>query len=222
MMLDSRHWFGPKTAPYPIRHTPLKRIFDFTFSLAVVVFGAPIFLLIALLIKITSHGPAFFAHERIGRGGARFACYKFRTMYPDAEERLKDIIKHDPKLREEWMTTYKLKNDPRVTWIGKFLRKTSLDELPQFWNVLKGDLSVVGPRPVTEEELHQEVGLHAAKFLTIRPGITGPWQVSGRNDTSYHERICFDIHYIRHRSFLWDLYLILLTIPAMVTARGAY
>jgi len=221
-MIDSRHWFGPETAPYPIRHTPLKRIFDVIFSLAVIVFGAPLFLLIALLVKLTSRGPAFFSHERIGRGGAHFSCYKFRTMHPNAEERLKDILKHDPELRQEWMTNYKLKNDPRVTWIGKFLRKTSLDELPQFWNVLKGDLSVVGPRPVTEEELNQEVGLHAAKFLTIRPGITGPWQVSGRSDTSYHDRICFDIHYIRHRSFLWDLYLILLTIPAMITTRGAY
>jgi len=221
-MIDSRHWFGPETAPYQVRHTPLKRIFDVAFSSAVIFFGAPVFLVIALLVKLTSRGPVIFAHERIGRGGARFLCYKFRTMHPDAEERLQEILKDNPKLREEWMTAYKLKNDPRVTWIGQFLRKTSLDELPQFWNVLKGDLSVVGPRPVTEEELTQEVGPHAARFLAIRPGITGPWQVSGRSDTSYHDRICFDIHYIRHRSFLWDLYLILLTIPAMITTRGAY
>ena len=221
-MIHSRHWFSPNTAPYPIRHTPLKRIFDLAFSSAVMVLGAPIFLLIAFLVKFTSRGPAFFAHERIGRGGKRFRCYKFRTMHPDAEKRLQDILNSDPNLRLEWNTHYKLKHDPRITWIGKFLRKTSLDELPQFLNVLKGDLSVVGPRPVTEEELHQEVGPHASRFLAIRPGITGPWQVSGRNDTTYHQRICFDIHYIRHRSFLWDLYLILRTIPAMISTRGAY
>ena len=221
-MIDTRHWFSPNTAPYPVRHIPLKRLFDLAFSMTVMVLGAPIFFLIALIVKLTSDGPAFFAHERIGRGGNRFPCYKFRTMHPDAEERLQHLLETNPSLRHEWETTYKLKNDPRVTWIGKFLRKTSLDELPQFWNVLRGDLSVVGPRPVTENELHQEIGPHAARFLTIRPGLTGPWQVSGRNDTSYHDRIRFDIHYIRHRSFTWDLYLILLTIPAMISTRGAY
>jgi len=218
----TRLWQGPNTAPYPIRHTPLKRLFDLAFSLIILVLGAPLFLLIALLVKLTSQGPAIFAHERIGRGGRRFRCYKFRTMHPNAEERLTQILENNPDMAREWESHYKLKNDPRVTWIGKFLRKTSLDELPQFWNVLMGDLSVVGPRPVTENELKQEIGPHARRFLTIRPGLTGPWQVSGRNDTSYHQRICFDIYYIRHRSFLWDLYLILLTIPAMITTRGAY
>lgn len=209
-------------APAQIRHIPVKRIFDILFSLIVLVLGSPIFILLALLVKATSRGPAFFVHERIGRGGCRFQCYKFRTMHPNAEERLQDILHSNPQFASEWNTHYKLKNDPRVTWLGSFLRKTSLDELPQFWNVLKGDLSVVGPRPVTESELKNELGPYATRFLSIRPGLTGPWQVSGRNNVSFAQRIRFDIHYIRHQSFTWDLYLILLTIPAMITTRGAY
>ncbi|NGX58739.1 MAG: Undecaprenyl phosphate N,N'-diacetylbacillosamine 1-phosphate transferase [Chlamydiae bacterium] len=207
---------------YPVRHIPIKRIFDLLFSLTMMILGSPLFLLLAVLVKVTSRGAIIFGHERVGRGGCRFVCYKFRTMHPDAEQRLQQILNSDPKLKEEWKTHYKLKRDPRITWVGKFLRKTSLDELPQFWNVLKGDLSVVGPRPVTENELKNELGPYAARFLTIRPGLTGPWQVSGRNNTSYTQRIRFDIYYIRHRSFTWDLYLILLTIPAIISARGAY
>ncbi len=221
-MENSAHLHNLKTAPGQIRHLPLKRIFDIAFSVAVLALGAPVFLLIAFLVRLSSPGPIMFSHERIGRGGKRFRCLKFRTMYPDAENRLHDLLKDNPHLKEEWQRCRKLKNDPRVTTIGRFLRQTSLDELPQFLNVLKGDLSVVGPRPVTEEELIREFGPHANRFLTVRPGLTGPWQVSGRSDTTYQKRVRFDIHYIRHRSFFWDLYLIFRTIPAMISARGAY
>ncbi len=206
----------------PIRHIPIKRIFDICFSLLVMTCGFPVFLVIALLVKITSKGPVIFSHERIGRGGRRFLCFKFRTMHANAETRLKKMLASNPRLREEWNKNYKLKKDPRITPIGSFLRKTSLDELPQFWNVLIGDLSVVGPRPVTEEEVKKELGPYAARFLTIRPGLTGPWQVSGRSDTGYYKRIRLDMHYIRYQSFLWDLSLILRTVPAMLTTRGAY
>ncbi len=212
----------PNIVNNPIRHIPIKRIFDICFSTLVLTLGLPIYLLLALAVKITSKGPVFFRHERIGRGGRRFLCYKFRTMHPDAETRLRELLDSDPQLRKEWQTHYKLKKDPRITPIGSFLRKTSLDEFPQFWNVLIGDLSVVGPRPVTEEELKKKLGPYAARFLTIRPGLTGPWQVSGRSETNFCKRIRLDMHYIRYQSFLWDLSLILRTVPAMLSTRGAY
>ncbi len=212
----------PNIVNNPIRHIPIKRIFDICFSAVVLTLGLPVYLLLALAVKITSKGPVFFRHERIGRGGRRFLCYKFRTMHPDAEKRLSGLLASDPRLRKEWETHYKLKKDPRITPIGSFLRKTSLDELPQFWNVFIGDLSVVGPRPVTEEELKKKVGPYAARFLTIRPGLTGPWQVSGRSETNFCKRIRLDMHYIRYQSFLWDLTLILRTVPAMLSTRGAY
>ena len=143
-------------------------------------------------------------------------------MYRDADKRLKEILEADPELQDEWNKTYKLKKDPRITLIGRLLRRTSLDELPQFWNVLKGDLSVVGPRPVVQEEINQHFGVKAYKILSIRPGITGIWQVSGRNDTSYETRIKMDEQYVDKHSLLLDLKLVLMTIPCMISSRGAY
>jgi undecaprenyl-phosphate galactose phosphotransferase len=195
-----------------VRHLPIKRVFDLVFSLFVLVACFPFFLGVALLVKCFSKGPIFYSQERIGRGGVPFACYKFRTMNVGA----------DQELPPEWKIERKLKRDPRITKIGHFLRKTSLDELPQFWNVVKGDLSVVGPRPVTREEIVEEYGPYASRLLTIRPGITGPWQVSGRSDSTYRERIRLDMQYIRHPSLLKDLLYIVKTIPAMVFSRGAY
>jgi exopolysaccharide production protein ExoY len=208
---------------YQIKHIPVKRGFDILFSLLCLVIGAPIFLLIALAIFLTSRGKVIYAHQRIGRGGKSFRCYKFRTMYANAEQKLKDLLATHPHLREEWERTYKLKKDPRVTPIGSFLRKTSLDELPQFWNVLKGDLSIVGPRPVVQEEVDKYFGVKAYKILSIRPGLTGPWQVSGRSDIGcYQKRIQLDEHYVDNHSFLLDLKLIAKTIPAMISSKGAY
>lgn len=207
-----------------IKHNAIKRAFDIFFSLVILILTSPLFLLISIAIFISSRGKGriVYAHERIGRGGKPFRCFKFRTMYPDADARLKEILEKDNELRKEWEQHHKLKNDPRVTPIGVFLRKTSLDEFPQFWNVLRGDLSVVGPRPVVRAEVEKHFGPKAAKILSLRPGLTGIWQVSGRSDISYQKRIEMDIHYVDRHSFLLDVKLILITIPCMVKSKGAY
>lgn len=205
-----------------IKHIPLKRIFDILFSLSVLILGLPIFVLIGLIIFITSPGKIFYSHLRVGRGGKTFRCYKFRTMIPNSDKFLAQLLL-DPKVKKEWDQTFKLKNDPRITSVGGFLRKTSLDELPQFWNVLKGDLSVVGPRPIVQEEVIKYLGIKAAKILSIRPGLTGPWQVSGRSDIScYQKRIELDEFYIDNRTLLLDIKLIAKTIPVMILSKGAY
>lgn len=207
----------------PIKHIPVKRVFDIAFSTCALLFGLPLFFFIAFLIFCTSPGKIFYSHKRIGRGGTVFKCYKFRTMYPDADIRLKEILKSNATLREEWEKSFKLKKDPRITPIGSFLRKTSLDELPQFWNVLKGDLSIVGPRPVVKEEVEKYLGLKAPKILSIRPGLTGPWQVSGRsNITCYKKRVELDEFYVDNHSLLLDVKLIAKTIPVMLFSKGAY
>lgn len=205
-----------------VRHIPWKRGFDILFSLLVLTIGLPIFFVIFLLIKFTSRGKGIYSHERVGRGGKSFQCYKFRTMHPDADQRLKALLSTQPQLRGEWEQKQKLSTDPRITPVGKFLRKTSLDELPQFWNVLKGDLSIVGPRPVVESELAKHFGVKAGKILSIRPGLTGLWQVSGRSDTSYAKRIELDEQYVDNHSPILDLKLIFKTIPTMINTKGAY
>lgn len=205
-----------------IQHLPLKRTLDIIFSLSVLILLSPLFLTIALLISFTSEGNAIYYQKRIGRGGSYFRCYKFRTMYKNSETILHHILTKDPEKRKEWDESHKLKNDPRVTPIGSFLRKTSLDELPQFWNVLKGDLSVVGPRPVVKEEIIKHFGAKAPKIFSVRPGITGLWQISGRSDTSYSQRIALDEYYVENRNILIDLKIIALTIPSMIFKKGAY
>lgn len=206
-----------------IRHIPVKRGFDILFSLIILIIGAPFFLLIALGIYLASPGKPIYAQERIGRGGKIFRCYKFRTMFPDADKKLQEILNNDSILRQEWNRTFKLKNDPRITSIGGYLRKTSLDELPQFWNVLKGDLSVVGPRPVVKEELEKYFGLKAYKILSVRPGLTGLWQISGRSDIScYQKRVQLDEFYVDNHSLALDIKIICKTIPAMINKKGAY
>lgn len=205
-----------------IKHIPTKRTFDLLFSFCALIICLPLYLFITLAVRLSSKGPILYGHKRIGRGGKPFQCWKFRTMYQDAEERLEEILSQDSEKRKEWNSTHKLKNDPRVTPIGSFLRKTSLDELPQFWNVIKGDLSVVGPRPVVHEEISRHFGLKAAKILSIRPGITGIWQVSGRNDTCYSTRVMLDEKYVDNRSIALDLKLIFKTLPKMISSKGAY
>jgi exopolysaccharide production protein ExoY len=208
---------------YRIRHIPIKRAFDILFSAAALVIGAPLFFLIALLTFSTSGGRVFYSHERLGRGAVPFKCYKFRSMYADADERLQEILANDPQKKAEWEKSFKLKEDPRITPIGAYLRKTSLDELPQFWNVLKGDLSIVGPRPVVQAEVNKYFGVKAYKILSVRPGITGPWQVSGRSNIEcYQKRIELDEYYVDNQSLLLDIKLIAKTIPAIVFSKGAY
>ncbi|MBA3816743.1 MAG: sugar transferase [Parachlamydiaceae bacterium] len=227
-MNTSDHWqqttFDLNLFPscYKIQHIFFKRLFDFLFSLIVITLGLPLFILIGIAIRCTSKGPIFYFQERIGRGGIPFRCFKFRTMFSDADQRLQAILACDATKQNEWQKNHKLKNDPRITPIGNFLRKTSLDELPQFWNVIKGDLSVVGPRPVVHEEIIRHYGPKAYKILTIRPGLTGIWQVSGRSNTGYEKRILLDEQYVDTRSFGLDVKLIAKTIPSMISAKGAY
>lgn len=205
-----------------IKHIPIKRLFDIFFSILALIACTPIFLFIGIFLFFQSPGKMIYSHQRIGRGGKPFKCYKFRTMRPNADRILKDILEKNPELKEEWERTYKLKVDPRITRIGSFLRKTSLDELPQFWNVLKGDLSVVGPRPVVKEEVEKYLGVKASKILSIRPGLTCLWQVTERSHaTNYSKRIELDECYIDKQNFLLDLTLIIKTIPAMIFSKGA-
>lgn len=211
-----------KKSDIEIKHLPLKRLFDLVFTLILLVLCFPLFILIAVAIKFSSRGNIIYSQMRIGRGGKPFLCYKFRTMVPHAETDLDNLLKSNTHLHTEWMSGRKLKRDPRVTALGRILRKTSLDELPQLWNVLKGDLSLVGPRPVIQEEVVNYFGEKAAKILSVRPGLTCLWQVSGRSDTSYAERIALDERYVDTRSFALDLVLIAKTIPSMIASRGAY
>jgi Undecaprenyl-phosphate galactose phosphotransferase WbaP len=200
----------------------LKRLFDIVFSLIVITLTFPLILFIALLIKLTSKGPVIYKQKRVGKGGREFYLYKFRTMYENADEMLKEILEKDEKLREIWEKKRKIPNDPRITWIGRFLRKFSLDELPQFFNVLKGDMSVVGPRPALKEEVEKYHG-HLAKFYyMVRPGITGLWQVSGRSDTDFKTRVKLDVIYVLNSSLWLDIVILLKTVLVVLKGEGAY
>jgi lipopolysaccharide/colanic/teichoic acid biosynthesis glycosyltransferase len=200
-----------------------KRLFDIAFSLTVLILLAPVYLLLALLIALSSPGPIFYVQERVGKNYKRFGCIKFRTMVNNADEVLLEMMQTSPQLRQEFEDSFKLKYDPRITWIGRFLRVTSLDEFPQFWNVLMGDMSVVGPRPLVVQEL-SKYGHHIERVLTIRPGITGLWQVSGRNDIPYPQRVRIDLYYVNFRHFSLDLWIIIKTIGVVVFPKdnGAY
>ena len=201
----------------------IKKIFDLIFSSFILVICLPLFFIIAILIKLSSRGSIFFFQERIGKNNVRFKCIKFRTMYPEAKDILENLLIKDNKLRLEFEETHKLKNDPRVTKIGKFLRKTSLDELPQFINVLKNEMSIVGPRPIVKEE-KKRYGKNLKNFLSIKPGITGLWQVSGRNNLSYKRRVELDLIYIKNLNFLMDIRIIIRTFGVILFPldRGAY
>jgi exopolysaccharide production protein ExoY len=198
-----------------------KRAMDIAGAALLLLLTAPAFLVLALLVRMDG-GRIFYAHERIGRGGQAFGCLKFRSMVVDADKRLAELLARDPAARAEWDATRKLKNDPRVTWVGRFLRASSLDELPQLINVLKGEMSLVGPRPVQASELAVFYGAAAQHYMQVRPGITGPWQVSGRNDTSYAQRVALDVAYVAKPSLLNDIRILLRTPIAVLARRGAY
>ena len=182
---------------------------------------SPFFLIVALMVRADG-GPAFFAHQRVGRGGKLFGCLKFRSMVIDSQARLEALLASDPAARAEWEATRKLKNDPRITRIGRFLRSTSLDELPQLINVLRGEMSLVGPRPVQEAEIDRYYGASAAHYMAVRPGITGLWQVSGRSETSYESRVALDVAYVSRPSMIADLAILLRTPVAVLSRRGAH
>lgn len=200
-----------------------KRLFDVVFSLLVLILFSPLYLLLALLIALSSPGPIFYIQERVGKDYKPFDCIKFRTMVINADEILLKLMETSPQMRQEFEDNFKLKQDPRITRIGRFLRLTSLDEFPQFWNVLKGEMSVVGPRPLVIEELPC-YGRHIDKVLTTKPGITGLWQVSGRNDIPYSRRILIDVYYAKFHNFWLDLWIIVKTIGVVIVPKnnGAY
>ncbi len=204
----------------PHKHL-MKRISDFTLALLLAPVLSPLVAAIAIWIKLDSPGPAFFRQQRIGRGGRTFHAWKFRTMVLNAGEILQQELKRNPSVRFEWEQTQKLKHDPRITRAGAFLRKTSLDELPQLWNVLKGEMSLVGPRPIVESEIAR-YGDQFSAYTRVPGGITGLWQVSGRNDTSYEERVGLDAYYVRNWSVWLDLYILFRTVGTVLFRKGAY
>ncbi|MCZ8369653.1 MAG: sugar transferase [Porphyrobacter sp.] len=183
-------------------------------------FFLPLFALIAMAIKIADPGPVFFRHRRVGLGGKTFGCWKFRSMVVDAEARLEKILVSNPLAAREWAEHQKLTDDPRVTPLGNFLRRSSLDELPQLFNVLMGEMSIVGPRPIVETEAAR-YGQHFALYCLVRPGITGLWQISGRSDIHYFKRVLLDVRYVSSRSMLRDIKIIMLTVPSVLAARGS-
>ncbi|MBF0491235.1 MAG: sugar transferase [Deltaproteobacteria bacterium] len=198
-----------------------KRVFDITFAILLLPFLLPLMAVIGVLIKLDSKGPVFFRHERIGYQGEAFKCFKFRTMMQGAQKILKDVLKQDPQSLEEWNKDFKLKNDPRITKIGKFLRKTSLDELPQILNVIKGEMSFVGPRPIIKDEIKM-YGVDFEFYKNLKPGITGLWQVSGRNNVEYQSRVSLDKQYFFEQSLGLDILILIKTIPEVLKSRGAY
>ncbi|UFN50470.1 sugar transferase [Roseomonas sp. OT10] len=199
----------------------VKRGFDVSLAIVLLVILAPLMLILALAVR-KDGGPAFYGHRRVGRGGVEFPCLKFRSMVINSDQVLQELLARDPVAAKDWATNRKLRHDPRVTRIGRFLRATSLDELPQIINVLRGEMSFVGPRPVVTDELRRHYGAATAHYIAVRPGITGLWQISGRSDTTYVERVELDQRYVQEFSILQDLRILLRTVPAVLARRGAY
>jgi Undecaprenyl-phosphate galactose phosphotransferase WbaP len=199
----------------------MKKFFDFTVSVISLPALLPVIGIICAIIRLESHGPAIYAHERIGKGGKLFKCYKFRTMHKDAEEKLKEMLGTNEAVRNEWLNNWKLKDDPRITRVGRFLRKTSLDELPQVFNVLKGEMSFVGPRPYLPRE-KDSIGENLQIISSAKPGITGLWQVSGRSDTGYRHRVKLDAWYVMNWSLWLDIAILFKTVRVVLKAEGAY
>lgn len=197
------------------------RTVDIVVSLAALALVAPLMVVLMVLMKLTDPGPVFFAQPRIGRHGRTFRCLKFRSMVVDAEQQLARYLAAHPEAREEWDRDHKLRNDPRITWIGRFLRKSSLDELPQLINILRGDMALVGPRPIVPAEAIR-YGRYLAAYASVRPGLTGLWQISGRNNTTYRRRVAIDTCYARSRSLSFDIKILAKTVPAVLLASGSY
>jgi lipopolysaccharide/colanic/teichoic acid biosynthesis glycosyltransferase len=186
-----------------------------------VVFAPLILAIVLLALTRRESGSIIYRHRRIGQDGRAFECLKFRTMVPNAEQVLRELLERDPALEAEWARDHKLRTDPRVTGLGRFLRRTSLDELPQLWNVMRGDMSLVGPRPVIREELFR-YGRNLRTYLSAKPGITGLWQVKGRNDIDYRRRVVLDTYYVRNQNLLLDAYILIKTISVVLGGSGAY
>lgn len=199
----------------------LRRAFDVCFSVLLLIFVAPLMATAAAAIFLQDGGPVLFRQKRLGRGGRSFSCLKFRTMAVAAEDQLKALLDRDPAARGEWTAARKLRHDPRITPVGRFLRRSSLDELPQLFNVLAGDMSLVGPRPIVSEEIDR-YGVHYRHYCAVRPGLTGLWQVNGRNNVSFRRRVVMDVAYVRARCLTLDISILAKTVPAVLLQRGSY
>ena len=197
------------------------RALDIVIAFLALVFVLPLMGIVALAIFLQDGGPVFFAHRRVGRGGKPFFCYKFRSMAVDAEARLAELLQRNAAARAEWARDHKLRDDPRVTPLGAFLRRSSLDELPQLFNVLQGSMSLVGPRPIVDAEISR-YGKRFRHYCSVKPGITGLWQVSGRNDVSYRTRVALDCLYAKSQSPVLYLWIVVVTIPAVLSRKGSY
>jgi lipopolysaccharide/colanic/teichoic acid biosynthesis glycosyltransferase len=216
-------WFKPRFTPRDDnrRYDLASRAFDVVLSAMALVMFLPLIILTAAIIWLQDGGPIFFLQPRVGLGGKIFDCLKFRSMAVDADRQLERLLSSDPVACDEWARDQKLRDDPRVTPFGAFLRRSSIDELPQLLNVLAGDMSLVGPRPIVESEIPR-YGRHIEVYCSIRPGITGLWQVSGRNDLHYRRRVAMDVLYARRRSLRLDTWLIIATVQAVLSQRGSY
>lgn len=196
-----------------------KRTFDIICAIMALILLSPVFLAIAIAIKKDSKGPVFYKHKRIGKNGKIIYLYKFRSMYIDAKERLEELLKN-PEIEKEWKENFKLENDPRITEVGEVLRETSLDELPQLLNIIKGEMSIIGPRPVIDEEL-EKYGENKEKFLSVKPGLTGWWACNGRSDISYEERMNLELYYVDNQSLFLDIKCFFKTIISVLKKEGA-
>lgn len=209
--------------PVPSMRTSLViiRNLDIILSGLALLFLLPVMVVLAIVTWVGDPGPIFFGHVRIGKNGRSFRCFKFRTMVTDAEQRLMHLLETDPVARADWERDRKLTNDPRITGIGRFMRKSSLDELPQLWNVICGEMSLIGPRPIVQAEVPR-YGRYIADYMATRPGISGLWQISGRNDVSYRRRVALDVAFARSQSLKLYLRILVLTVPAVLFQRGSY
>ena len=224
---DIAHFFSHEVALLRVRNNLrrwparlTKRLFDILSAAALLVLISPLMFLIAAALKLEG-GSVFFSHQRIGKNGRKFNCYKFRSMVPHAEQLLQNLLQQHPELKAQWEKEHKLKDDPRISKLGDFLRRNSLDELPQLFNVLKSEMSLVGPRPIVQEEL-QKYGLEKSYYLMVRPGMTGLWQVSGRNDVDYETRVYLDAWYVKNWSLWYDLAILFKTVKVVFWRNGAY
>ena len=205
-----------------LRHSlSASRFLDIMIAAVALLVFAPLLTVVIIAICVSDPGPIFFAHKRLGQNGKVFGCLKFRSMVVDAQQRLERLLTINPAARAEWERDHKLRDDPRITSIGSFLRRSSLDELPQLWNVLVGDMSIVGPRPIVSDE-RVRYGRYYDEYCAVRPGITGLWQVSGRNDVSYRRRVACDVVYTRRKSLRIDFYIMMMTVPAVLKTKGSY
>jgi exopolysaccharide production protein ExoY len=210
-LYSTKHAIGGRT----------KRLFDVVLASSIFLLALPLFIIVAVMVKVTDPGPVIYKHVRVGLWGRRFTCIKFRSMVVDSENVLKALLDGDPSARAEWERSQKLFKDPRVTPIGQFLRKSSLDELPQLINVLRGEMSLVGPRPIVPSELSR-YGDQRGSYVSARPGLTGAWQISGRSDCGYDQRIELDANYVSNWRFSTDLFILLRTVDAVIKRKGSY